>query len=116
MIKKIPPKTEPYSPEWYALADLLARRYGPKVYPCGTCKQPGVDGYVCEWCGDIAPYEKYKKGNEQAMTTEPKIEGPYSCEPNPDTTSTKCGVTGPFGVSVGYFDDEFARALVGLLN
>lgn len=50
------------------------------------------------------------------MTTEPKIEGPYRREPISDTTSTTCRVSGPFGFSVGYFDDEIAGPLVDMLN
>lgn len=35
----------------------------PLVYPCGKCKWPVQDGYICMYCRDTEPY-KDKKGND----------------------------------------------------
>lgn len=35
----------------------------PLVFPCGKCKWPVRDGYICGYCGDGEPY-KDKKGTD----------------------------------------------------
>jgi len=49
------------------------------------------------------------------MSNEKTTDGPYKCEPNPNTASTQCVVTGP---SLAGFlcDDDMARHLVHMLN
>lgn len=35
----------------------------PATFPCGKCKWPVLDGYVCRFCKDENPYED-SKGRE----------------------------------------------------
>lgn len=52
-----PSKIKPHTARWERLADALARDYAPRIYPCGKCGYPVVEGYCCTACGDSAPYK-----------------------------------------------------------
>jgi hypothetical protein len=50
-----PRRIEPYTPAWERLANAEARCFCPRIYPCGECGGPVVDGYCCNRCGSSEP-------------------------------------------------------------
>jgi hypothetical protein len=45
-----------YTAEWERLANELALRFAPRIYPCAHCGGPVVDGYCCNRCGSSNPH------------------------------------------------------------
>lgn len=43
-------KVKPYTVEWEAEADALARS-AIKIRPCELCGHPAIEGYRCSFCG-----------------------------------------------------------------
>ena len=53
--KKIIRKIRPFTREWEALANDVARSRCPPIYPCQHCARPVADGYCCGYCGTDNP-------------------------------------------------------------
>lgn len=41
----------PGSRNWWKRAQDLALSYAPTIKVCRKCRQPQMQGYVCQWCG-----------------------------------------------------------------
>ncbi len=54
---------KPTEKQYREAAYELMSSHLPKIFSCGKCKWPVLDGYVCRYCGDESPYYD-KKGKE----------------------------------------------------
>lgn len=48
-------RIEPYTPQWEAKANDLARSHCGTIYPCRDCGAPVIRRYRCEFCGSCNP-------------------------------------------------------------
>jgi hypothetical protein len=51
---EMPPKLEPYTPEWERLANQEARYWTP-LKSCRDCGGPVHTSYCCRRCGSVNP-------------------------------------------------------------